>query len=238
MNTIPPPAGEQPKTPRQRYREAKARRQTKVLGGTIAGMAIAASLALLGLAGVLPLPFGNEFTTKVRFADIDDTPCPTEGVTAPTPGNTLIQILNASDQAGLAGTVGERLQGVGFIEPKTSNSSEPFRGNVQIEVGLDTVDQGYSIARYFEAPVRIRLAKMAPDNVTIVLGEGFRSVMEADDIKKIMEDNQKLKGLDQCRPVDPKQIEEMSQLSLQSGMQSGAQSGVQSGTETDEDAAE
>lgn len=202
-----------------------ARRQLKVFGVTIAATAVALALALLGVSGFLPFPYGEEFSKKITYAEVDDTPCPTEGATALQPDNTQIQVLNASSTGGLAKSVAAALEENGYQISKVDNSTEPFRGNVQIEVGPGSVDQAYSLARLFEAPVRIKMKELPANTITIVLGEAVDSDLlpNAEKIKETLGKSAKLTALPECLPANV-QTDKDSQ---ESGKQSGAQSSAE-----------
>lgn len=209
MSTDPTPTNNVPptQTARQRYRAIMARRQMKVFGVTIAATATALAIALLGMVGILPFPFGNEFSRAVTYAEFGDTPCPTDGVYALPPGEAQLQVLNASSISGLAGSIASVLEEGGYAISLVDNAQSPFRGNVQIEVGPASVDQGYSIARLFGDPVRIRLKDLPPETITVILGEGFNTDLAptADSIAATLATRTRLRALPECRPVDPAQ---------------------------------
>lgn len=214
------------KTSRERYRAVMSYRQARLYGTVIALLGIVAAVALLGLSGLIPTPFGGDFSKKVEYATYGDIPCPPDDSTTASPEGIKVQVLNASSTTGLASKVANLLSSVGYTDPLVGNYTEVFRGNIQIEVGPEDVAQAYTIARYFEDPIRIRMKDMPAQTVTIILGEGFHGLASEEDAAKISETSEKLETIEDCLPISPKLLENDSQSNDE---QSGAQSGTQSG---------
>lgn len=226
MSSLPPPpdtdqtdlADQPDPTPRDRYRVSMMNRQMNVYGITIAGMVIALLVALLALTGILPTPLTKEFSKSVEYAKFGDTPCPAEEAVIVKPEGTQLQVLNSSSTPGLARQVADALEANGYEIALVSNSNEPFRGNVQLDVGPGSVDHGYSLASFFEQPVRIKLEDLPPNTITIVLGEGFHGIASVEEIQAILDGHTPLKGLSGCVPVDPEQV--AAALAHQAALQS------------------
>lgn len=64
-------------TPRQRFLRERQQRQN--LTFAIVGVALIAiaSAAALVFSGIVSVPFGNDFSVKVKYAEVGDIPCPT-----------------------------------------------------------------------------------------------------------------------------------------------------------------
>lgn len=217
------PNGGQGSSPRQRYRAKMSKRQAKIYGIAIISLAIVFAIALLSAVGVFNLPFGRGFSHKVVYVEAGETPCvPTNARPVAADGMQL-QVLNASSLPGVAGQVASALETQGYETVLVDNSTQPFRGNVQIEVSPASVAHAYTVARYFETPVRIHISKLPNNLMTIILGESFHGVPSAEKMQTVNEDKSRLKSLDKCLPVDPAELEPQ-----QSGAQSGEQSGAQS----------
>lgn len=214
------------KSPRQIYRETMARRQMRIFSIIIVFLLAALALAALTLTGIIPTPFGNEFSKKIDYAEMGDTPCPTEDARPVSVAGAQLQVLNASSVSGLAGSVAGTLEEMGYGIALVDNASDPFMGNVQLDVGPASVDLAYTIARYFEAPVRIKLRELPIGTVSITLGKGFQGLLPADDLTALATSTSRLQPLRECLPVDPKSVPETQQSG---GQQSGPQSGSQSG---------
>ena len=212
---MPPAPDEQPVPPRQLYREQMNRRQQMVFGSLFAGLAIALLVASLGMLGLFNLPFATEFSHKVTYAEPGDTVCPTEGAKPVSPAGAQLQVLNASSTGGLANTVSEFLKEQGYEISLVDNAAQPFRGNVQIETGAGGVDHAYTLASYFDAPIRIKYKELPGQTVTIILGEGFVGIPGAEELASMQSGDIEFEPLEGCRPVNPDQ-----QQSSESGGQS------------------
>lgn len=211
-----------------------AQRQTRIYGTILAVLAVLFLLGLLGLFGILPMPFGNEFSKKIDYASNGTTPCPSENGVIVGPGEGVnVQVLNASSVSGLAGHIGTELEDAGYNVPVIDNSPKSFKGNVQIEAGPDGVDYAYTIAQFFDPPVRIKLQPLGGKTINIVLGEGFHGNPTAEKIEEILASKAKLTPLANCKPVKSGQENPADE---QSGQQSEQQSGDDQSADADEGA--
>lgn len=213
------PNGTPEPSPRQRYRKKMARRQAKVYGIAIISLTVVLAIALLGAVGIFSLPFSNDFSHKVVYADVGDTPCVPANARPQDADGMQLQVLNASSLPGVAGSVAEALGTQGYQAVLVDNANQPFRGNVQIEVAPSSVRHAYTVARYFEGPVRIHISKLPDNTMTIILGEAFQGVPSAEKMQTVKEDRTRLQSLPECLPVDP------AALDPNRGDQSGDQSG-------------
>lgn len=179
-----------------------AQRQTRIYGTILTILAVFLVLGLLGIFGILPMPFGNEFSRKHDYASNGTTPCPSENATVvgPTEGVSL-QVLNASSISGLAGHVADVLEKAGYKVPVVDNSPKAFKGNVQIETGADGVDYAYTVAQFFEDPVRIKLQPLGGKTINIILGEGFHGDPSIEKITDILASKKALTPMPSCKPL-------------------------------------
>lgn len=203
-----------------------AHRQMRFFGLIITFLLAALALAALTLVGILPPLFGNDFSKKVSYAGYGETPCPTEGAISSSPAGVELQILNSSSMAGIAGSLASSLEKIGYEIGLIDNATNPFRGNVQIDVGPASVDAAYSLARYFEEPIRIKLKDLPAGTITITQGQGYQGLLPREEREAIQSSRAVLRPLGECLPVDPALVDELR--SQQSDQQSGAQSGPQS----------
>lgn len=189
-------------TPRERYLQNRQRRQNTVFSVIISIMAVLVIVAFLLGVGLLPFPFGNDFSHAVKYADAGDIPCPAASATPVPAKRTHVQVLNATSQAGLATAVAQMFKKVGYSVGAVGNYDAQFWGSVQIEAGPKAVDAAYTVARYFTDP-RIRLTDSTDATVTVVLGEGFGQVPTSEQARAIEKDTKPLTGLSSCLAVDP-----------------------------------
>ena len=64
-------------TPRQRFLRERQQRQNTTFAVIGIAMIVAAVAAALVFTGIVPVPFGNDFSVKVKYAETGDIPCPT-----------------------------------------------------------------------------------------------------------------------------------------------------------------
>ena len=205
------------------------RRQMRFFGIILTFLAAAFAVAALTLTGLIPPIFGNDFSKKVSYAGFGETPCPTEGATSVGPEGTELQILNSSSMSGIAGKLAASLEEIGYTITLVDNATTPFRGNVQFDASPNSVDAAYTLARYFEEPVRIKLKDLPAGTITIIQGHGYQGLLPAEERETVQSSRTALRPLSECLPVNPEMVD---QLGLQ---QSGPQSGPQSGDDAEPD---
>lgn len=204
-----------------------ARRQAKIYGLLIALLAAVLAVALLGLTGAISLPFGDEFSKKIDYATFGDTPCPPEKTKPDSAEGAQLQVLNASSTSGLAGEVAASLEALGYQFSLIDNSPDPFRGNVQIEAGPEGIPLAYTLARYFDDPIRIRLRDLPGKTVTIIIGEGFQGILTPEQLTETHASTAVLQGLPECKILNTEKLSPTDEPDEQSGTQQ-EQSGTQS----------
>lgn len=171
-------------SPRRQYRRVRNRRKTIVFGSAILGLLGALAIGALGLTGFLALPFGDEFARTVKYAELGDTPCPTEGARPQSTAGVKLQILNTTSTPGLAGDVAAYFTELGYQIASTDNAPL-YRGGALIEAGPRGVDAAYTVARYLGDDVRIRLNQTEDKTVTVMLGEQFSGVPTTEETEQI-----------------------------------------------------
>lgn len=203
-----------------------ARRQSIIYGFVILAMIIALALALLGLTGILPMPFSEEFSKKTAYAEAGDTPCLVAATTPVDPEGAKLQILNASSLSGAAATLSDSLATLGYEKGPVDNAA-PFRGTFMIEAGPAGVDDAYTLARYFDEKTRIKFTDIPGRTITITIGESAEKIPTAEEIAEIAATSSQLTSLPECVDVSPEALEKaLTTNTEQSGSpQSDGQSG-------------
>lgn len=151
----------------------------------------------MGAVGLFPVPLKSEFSRPVHTAEPGDIPCPTQGARPTDPEDVGLRILNTTSTPGLAGTVGKRLEGVGY-EVVAADNAAPYRGGVKIEAGRDWVDDAYTLARYFEGEVRVVLSSSEDNIITVMLGAKFESLVPKKMRKALKKSHASLIPLEGC----------------------------------------
>lgn len=222
----PAPTGAQSgyHSPREEFRRARTRSQTVVFGSAVLGLVVVFLLGFLGVIGALPVPFGDEFSKGEVYAEVGDVPCPTQGARASAPDGVAVRVLNTTPTAGLASSVAEQLAALGYTIAATDNATA-FHGVAKIEAGPNGVDAAYSLARFIEGDVKIKLSSEEDTTLTLSLGTKFEGLVSEEERTSLLEAHSGLVPLAGC--VQMGEIPPLPQSGQQSG-QSG-QSGEQSG---------
>lgn len=211
-------------TRRQRYLENRQRKQNLTFSITASVMAVLVILSLLVLMGVVKMPFSDKFSEAVHYAATGDVPCPSTGATPVAAEDITVQVLNATSQQGLATSVTKMLTTVGYAALDPGNSDTAYAGGVEIDVGRNAVDAGYTVARLFPDS-RVILTDSTDSTVTVILGTFYDGVQSDEDAKKTAASTSPLQGLTGCLALNP----DTTQSGAESGTQSGSQSDSQSG---------
>ncbi|GHE08045.1 LytR C-terminal domain-containing protein [Klenkia taihuensis] len=124
-------------------RPARASRDRRPLVPVIFLLVLA--LAALGV-------WWNVFRTEAAGARADAAACSSAEAAAPSldPTTVQIRVLNATDTAGLAGTVAATMQSRGFVVTEFANDSSPRRAEVAGVGEVRFGPRGAEAARYLE----------------------------------------------------------------------------------------
>lgn len=209
--SAPPPGEETPQSttvekvrlrqPREEFRRARTRSQTVIFGSAIIGMAVVFLAGFLGITGVLPMPFGDDFSKKDAFAEVGDIPCPTPGARATAPDGVSVLVLNTTSTPGLAGKVATSLEGLGYTISGTDNGLA-LHGLARIEAGPRGVDDAYSLARFFPGEVRVVLTAAEDRALTLLIGNRFDGLVPAEEQAELLERSGSLIPPQGCLPVE------------------------------------
>lgn len=223
-------------TPRQRFLKARQRRQALTFAMTGAILAVVAIVSALVLAGIVPVPIGNEFSRAVKYAAPGDVPCPTSTALV-DPAGIRVQILNATSRPGLASDATTMLSTAGYTPLEPGNTVSEYPGKVEIDVGPNAVDAAYTVARFFPGS-KVVLTESTDATVTVLLGNFYDGPLSADDVQRIIDSRDPIRAPKNCVAVNTDDEGDAEQ-SAQSGEQSGAEAeGVESEEPTDAQSAE
>lgn len=200
-----------------------AKRQASIYGFAITVLAVLLAIALLGLTGIIRFPFGDEFSRKQVFAEAGQAPCPIDATVLQEPQGTKLQILNASSISRGAGTLGERLAEIGYTIGVTDNATSPYKGTILIEAGPNGVDAAYSLAQYFGENVRVRLADIPDQTITVTIGESMENLPTVEDFQTVLAAKPAITAQADCVEVDPTSITMVGPQSAQSGSSQSAE---------------
>ena len=157
---------------RELYRRERQLKQNSIFSIVFSVMAGVSVLSLLVLTGILPIPFLNGFSAKV-------------------------QVLNTTSRSGVARDASDMLKTVGFQVADPSNSSPEYAGSAQIQAGPQSVDAAYTVARFFPSS-GVTLTENTEPGVTVLLGSLYNGALTAEDLQRVQENHDDLKGPSTC----------------------------------------
>lgn len=209
-----------PLTPRQRFLKQRQRRQNIVFASTGTVMLALALISLLVLTGLIPVPFANDFSKGTKYATPGTIPCPAEGATPVDPSTIQVRVLNTTSRQGLASEATTLLVNAGYEPLEPSNASPEYAGVVQIDVGPAAVDEAYTVARFFPKS-KVVLSESTDKTVTVLLGTFYDSSSVSDEVGRIAESKDPLKGPSGCLPLSEESLKKAEQAAAQSGSVEG-----------------
>lgn len=183
-------------------REARRRhlqqRQTVIFGSLIAGLLVIGLGAGAVWAGILPAPI----SIPIQSPEPDDlappAPCPPEGA-LPVPMNEIsVNVLNGTNQSGLAASTAAGLAERGAVIGDEANAPVGFEGIARIVTGPTAVTDAYTVAAHFPEAV-IELDSRTEDVLTLTVGEGFDGLLPQESVE--LDDEVPLTPLPGCQPV-------------------------------------
>ncbi|MCI7552127.1 MAG: LytR C-terminal domain-containing protein [Actinomycetaceae bacterium] len=178
---------------RTAYQHKLHQRQTVVFGSI--GAVLAALLVIctfLWISGI-PFPFNKEYSQDPRSLTI--APCP-PGDTALDPATITARVYNGGLIEGLAGQVGEKLNGAGVEVADTTNwGGDDVIEAVRIYTGKDGVQAAYTLRAYFPDASVIYDSSNTSKVVDVVLGAGWDSMVEAPSEENFAD---AMKPIDKC----------------------------------------
>ena len=178
---------------RELYRRERQLKQNSIFSIVFSVMAGVSVLSLLVLTGILPIPFLNGFSAKVEYASAGDIPCPSEETQPLAASGIKVQVLNTTSRSGVARDASDMLKTVGFQVADPSNSSPEYAGSAQIQAG----PQAYTVARFFPSS-RVTLTDNTEPGVTVLLGSLYNGALTAEDLQRVQENHDNLKGPSTC----------------------------------------
>nr|WP_306284525.1 LytR C-terminal domain-containing protein [Schaalia odontolytica] len=201
VDTVSTPNAPRPAlTPRQRFLRERQQRQNTTFAVIGIAMIVAAVAAALVFTGIVPVPFGNDFSVKVKYAETGDIPCPTADAKPVAPSQVTVTVINTTQHQGLASKATDMLSTAGFKTEEPANSDTEYTGKVRITARADSVDAAYSVARFFPGS-HVRLSDAEDATVTVELGTFYDDTMSAEDVQRVLKSNDSIEQPAKCRPM-------------------------------------
>lgn len=174
-----------PADSRDEYRRRLQHRQTTVIGGVLAVMALLTIVCLAIWTGMVPAPYEPGFATAAPTATVAPEVCPPKDATTVELASIKTNVYNGTDKAGLAGGVADVLTKAGTQVAATADWPKgSYDGDVLITTSQAGLVNAYTLAQLFTGTVRVQLdtAADAKDaTVSIVLGGSYKQGILADD---------------------------------------------------------
>ena len=187
-------------TPRQRFLRERQQRQNLTFAiVSVVLIAIAAAAALV-FSGIVSVPFGNDFSVKVKYAEVGDIPCPTADSKPVSPSQVSVTVINTTQHQGLASKATDMLTTAGFQAEEPKNDDIEYTGRVRITTGPNGVDNAYSVARFFPG-AHVRLTDSQDASVTVELGTFYDDAMSAEDVQRVLKSTDPIAQPPKCRPM-------------------------------------
>ncbi|MHB1063457.1 MAG: LytR C-terminal domain-containing protein [Georgenia sp.] len=192
---------------RQARRHRLQQRQTIIFGGLITALLLVGLIALAMWSGVLPAPFGRDFSRPAPKADAVVVPCVPEGAIPVAFTEITANVYNGTDRAGLAGETGQALVQLGVVVNQQANWPDPYEEAVLIRVGPLGVTAGYSAARLFPAATVTLDSTRTDETIDVVLGSAY-TAMAAPEEAAALDPAAPLASPEGCTPVETQPAEE------------------------------
>ena len=161
--------------PRAAYRRRLQHRQTTVIGGTLAIMAIVTVVCLMIWTGMLPVPDPG-FSEKEK-PTAEAQPCPPADAVTTEIVSIPVNVYNGTDSAGLASTVADVLTDAGMTVGATTDWPRgTYEGDVLITSSEAGLTNAYTLSRAFSGTVTVRIDEntdAADTTVSVVLGSEY-----------------------------------------------------------------
>lgn len=164
---------------RRAYQRRMKQRQTVLFGSIGAIMAALVLLNTLFWTGLVPFPFFREFSREA--APTYTIPCIDAGTSPVDLASINARVFNASDTAGLAKEVTEKLQAQGVTVDVTGNweSDQQVKESTLLFTNTGTISQAYTLRAFFPGSKVVFDKTMSDGVVDVVLGDGWTEMAAA-----------------------------------------------------------
>lgn len=207
-------------TPRQRYLYERQRKQNYTFAIVGIAMSVVALISILVMLNIIPIPFGNEFSRAVKYAETGDTPCPSAGAKPVDPASISVQVLNTTSRQGLASEATSMLESAGYQPLEAGNATEVYPGAVEIDAGPTAIDDAYTVARFFP-DAKVVLTDSTDKTVSVLLGTFYDGALSAEETQAVINSQTALQGPNSCLPLSEEALLQRSQSAGDTSAESG-----------------
>lgn len=179
-----------PADSRDEYRRRLQHRQTTVIGGVLAVMALLTVVCLAIWTGMVPAPYEPGFATAAPTSTAAPQVCPPENAKTVELSSVRTNVYNGTDTAGLAGGVADVLTDAGVQVTATADWPQgSYDGDVLITTSQAGLTNAYTLAQLFTGTVRVQLDSSADADdatVSVVLGGSYKQgVLDENEIARL-----------------------------------------------------
>lgn len=183
---------------RESRRRHLQQRQTVIFGSLIAGLLVIGLAAGAVWVGILPAPIDIPIHSSEDEDAVDPPPCPPADAPPVPFGEIATNVLNGTNQQGLAASTSTALSERGVIIGQQDNASIQYEATAQITTGPNTVASAYTLAALFPES-EIRLDARDDETLTVVIGSGYSGLVPEDEVE--LDAETPLEPLPGCREV-------------------------------------
>ncbi|PHP53243.1 LytR C-terminal domain-containing protein [Actinomyces ruminis] len=163
--------------PYAEYRRRLKHRQTIVIGGVLAVMAVLTVVCLMVWSGLLPAIYDPGFSSAENNNESSVQPCPPTDATTVDITSIPVNVYNGTDTTGLAGGVADTLGDAGLTVNNTADwPMGDYSGEVQLTTSPAGLTNAYTLKQVFTGSVIVQLdeTQEADDpTVSVVLGSQY-----------------------------------------------------------------
>ena len=197
-----------PNRARTLRRRHQHERQAVVFGGLVAGLAVAGLGAAAVYSGSMEAPFlarefGSPPTATATGPTLPPPPCPPGGTLPVAYGAVTVNVLNASDVAGLARRTGDDLVARGFVVGSLGNYPTTVTQSVELYFGEAGIAAAYTLASQVSG-ARLVLDTRADESVDLVLGSAFTGLLDPSLV--VLDPGAELVGVQGCVSLDQARV--------------------------------
>ncbi|SHE25169.1 lytr cell envelope-related transcriptional attenuator [Actinomyces glycerinitolerans] len=176
--------------PYAEYRRRLKHRQTIVIGGVLAVMAVLTVVCLMIWSGLLPAIYDPGFSTAEDDTESLVQPCPPTDATTVDITSIPVNVYNGTDTTGLAGGVADTLGDAGLTVNSTADwPMGDYSGEVQLTTSPAGLTNAYTLRQAFTGTVIVQIdeTQEATDpTVSVVLGDQYSTgILSAEEIGQL-----------------------------------------------------
>ncbi|WP_017177994.1 LytR C-terminal domain-containing protein [Actinomyces timonensis] len=195
--------------PRSEYRRRLQHRQKVIIGSVLVALAVVLITSIGVYSGVLPA-YSPDFSADPKAsATAVAQPCPPSGATSVDLTTIQVRVYNGTQNAGLAGVVGDSLEQAGMTILERSDWPDgTYNGDVAISASQAGLTNAYSLARAFNGIVIVLLdtnRDPTDTSVSVIVGTDYDSGLMSPDAIGELAAGEAIEAPSSCASVAPEE---------------------------------